>query len=223
MTIRVINLKRAFYCLATKLTNNLAFCAEFPGLMNGDLSDPNKMSSLPIYATAAGSMNGHIAQNYYLTEGNDPSGSNETAQSDLWMMKNDMVDGQAEMQLPYHHYGTNGQMEANGYSYSYYPHEEYQQLDDTSNVSIKNALCEYNEMEGQKRNLINHYFVDSPYYDENPAVYGTTSHVGGQMLGDSSLLDPHNVDQGQMGQASGFDEDEYATHRSGRVIREIIV
>lgn len=110
------------------------------GLIGSDLSDPSKLSSLPIYP-GAGSINGHVAQNYYLTEGNDPSpgASNETAQSDLWMMKSEISEGHNDMQVPYHQY--NGQLEPQGYSYSYYPHEEYQHLEDPNNMTLKNALC----------------------------------------------------------------------------------
>lgn len=101
------------------------------------------MSALPVYATAAGTVNGHIAQNYYLTENNDPSpsGSNDIAtQGDLW--KSELSEGQHpnDMQMGYH-YNQNGQVEHNGYSYSYYPRDEYQQLDDATNMSIKNSLC----------------------------------------------------------------------------------
>jgi len=180
------------------------------GLIGSDLSDPSKMSSLPIYATAAGSLNGHVAQNYYLTEGNDPSpgASNETAQSDLWMMKSEISEGQNDMQMPYHY--NNGQLEPQGYSYSYYPHEEYQHLDESNNMSLKNALY-------------------SPFYDENPIVYGTTVQPNGfldQMTDQGMVVEPNGLSSPPgLQQYGGEEEDEqqYGSHRSGRVIREIIV
>lgn len=140
-------------------------------LMNGNDvmgHDPNKLSALPIYATTGprtGS-NGHIAQNYYLTGDHDqlndpsPSGSNDTAQSDLWMMKTE--DGQ-EIPVSYHAlYGqtTNGGVihdvaQNGGYhaSYSYAGHSPYNtHNDDPSSypmsheeqaINLKNSLCEY--------------------------------------------------------------------------------
>jgi hypothetical protein len=172
------------------------------GLISGDL-ESGKMSALPVYATAAGTLNGHIAQNYYLTENNDPSpsGSNDTAQSDLW--KSEMSQGEhPDMQMGYH-YNQNGQLEQSGYQYSYYPRDEYQQqLDD---ATIKNQLY-------------------SPYYDDGHVVYGTTNQVSNRV--DSLLADPtleqHHFDNKMQG-GQMYDEDEYATHRSGRIIREIIV
>lgn len=126
----------------------------FLGLVNGiDVNDTKLTSQPPLYTANGGSgvVNGHVPQNYYLTgEGGDPSpsGSNETAQSDLWMMKSEMItDAEG---IPYHPtYATaNMQMDPNCYTlgnpYSYYPHEDYHQLsavDDTINMNMKNTMC----------------------------------------------------------------------------------
>ncbi|KAI1301839.1 Hemicentin-2 [Halotydeus destructor] len=172
-------------------------------LIGSDMVDSSKLSALPIYATAAGSMNGHIAQNYYLTEGNEPSpsGSNDATQSDLWMLKSEMSDGPPDMQMSYHY--PSGQVDPNGYQYSYYQQEEYQPLDE-SHVTLKNALY-------------------SPFYDDGHVVYGTTMQPNGvpdQYMDHSP--EPYNHHHHQ---ASGSheDEDDYGSHRTGRVIREIIV
>ena len=116
------------------------------------------------------SNNNYNTSNYYLN-GSDPSpnGSQETAQSDLWMMKNELLmadAGQQQQQiLPQSHYGTqemiNG-LTANAYqqqfntygspidyTYSYYTGnrpEEYQPLataEDNYNMNVKNSLCKY--------------------------------------------------------------------------------
>lgn len=114
--------------------------------------------------------NNYGTSNYFLN-GGDPSpngsGSNETAQSDLWM-KNElmMTDGQQQLQqqiASQSHYGTQEMMNglnANAYpqygaygtpvdysSYSYYARnqpEEYQPLAATGenyNMNVKNCLC----------------------------------------------------------------------------------
>lgn len=108
--------------------------------------------------------------NYFLN-GGDPSpngsGSNETAQSDLWMKNEMLMEGQqlAQQIAPQSHYGTqemmNGLNNANAYQqynaygspmdyqqqYSYYARnqpEEYQPLatsGDNYNMNVKNCLC----------------------------------------------------------------------------------
>ena len=140
-------------------------------LMNGNDvmgHDPNKLSALPLYATTGprtGS-NGHIAQNYYLTGDHDqlndpsPSGSNEPAQSDLWMMKTE--DGQ---EIPVSYHSLYGQTTSNGgvihdvsqtggyhasYAYTasaYNTHNDdpssYPMTHEEQAINLKNSLCEY--------------------------------------------------------------------------------
>lgn len=99
-----------------------------------------------MYSSATLNPNGHIPQNYYLT-GDDtiptPSMVNDTTNGESWMMK---PDGYGDMitdnGLGYHSgYGTT-QMDPNGFTYSYYPHDEYQPLNnDNYNISVKNTLC----------------------------------------------------------------------------------
>ena len=116
--------------------------------------------------------NNYGTANYFLN-GGDPSpngsGSNETAQSDLWMKNELMMTDAAGQQLQQQiasqsHYGTQEMM--NGlnsnaypqygaygspvdYSYSYYARnqpEEYQPLataGENYNMNVKNCLCEY--------------------------------------------------------------------------------
>lgn len=71
----------------------------------------------------------------------------------------------------------------------------------------------------------NFLYLDSPYYDDGHVVYGTTNQVSNRV--DSLLADPtlqqHHFDDSKMQNQMPFDEDEYATHRNGRIIREIIV
>lgn len=111
----------------------------FVVLVNGDPlhhDHASKLSSLPIYATANAS--GHLPQKYYLTgDMNDPSpsGSQETAQSDLWMMKQD-TNEPLEVPISYQSlFNTNNAVDPN-YPY-YYTHEEYP--DDA--INLKNSLC----------------------------------------------------------------------------------
>lgn len=117
--------------------------------------------------------NNYVTSNYFMngSDQNSPNGSNETAQSDLWMMKNELIMTDAGQQLvqqiaPQSHYGTQDMM--NGltatayqqqyntygspidYSYAYYSRsqpEEYQPLataEDNYNMNVKNSLCKYN-------------------------------------------------------------------------------
>lgn len=152
-------------------------------LLNGDAA---KLSAL--YASTAQS-NGHIPQNYYLTDDggvmigpNDasPSGSNETAHSDLWMLKNEagVVGGElgAEMPVSYHSlYGTNaghGQMvegsgshiyPMSGYTYHYATttHDDYPMGEEA--INLKNSLCKYcdnNILSGFSRNFEDLVLID---------------------------------------------------------------
>ena len=119
--------------------------------MNGDamMHDPSKLSGLPIYATT-GPRSAHLVpQNYYLTgDANDasPGGSNETTQSEVWMLKADgsgaMVDA-SEIPVSYHSlYGTHAvgpEAGTNAYPYTYYTHDEYPMGDDA--INLKNTLC----------------------------------------------------------------------------------
>ncbi|RWS14198.1 hypothetical protein B4U79_12939 [Dinothrombium tinctorium] len=190
------------------------------GLVNGN-EDPSKTSPPPMY-TSNGSTNGHIPQNYYLTgDGAEPSpnGSNETAQSDVWMMK---ADGMSDNALPYHPtYGSaHSPIDPNVYPYSYYPHEEYQPLsEETYNMNMKNALCKLNALQYK---LIIHLFTDSPYYDDGHNAYGSTT--GPPMMSDS-ISDQHMLSQdiSKINHISFDDETDYAGSRNGRPIREIIV
>jgi len=180
------------------------------GLVSNDTNGAHKTSPPPMYTN--GPSNGHIPQNYYLTgEGGDPSpsGSNDTAHSDLWMMKSDMLpDGGNETAMSYHSaYGsTQMQMDQNypPALYSYY-HEDYQPLaDETMSMNMRNA-------------------IHSPYYDDGTNAYGTAMGMG--MMGDTTT-DPHMLsamDPNKVAHMVYDEELEYGGNRSGRVIREIIV
>jgi len=217
--------------------------------------DSTKMMPPPVYTTSpntptsaiglnAGlSQNLQLSNNYgtanYFMNGSDqnsPNGSAETAQSDLWMMKNElmMTDGQQLVQqqmLPQSHYGNQDMM--NGmiantypqqyntygspidYSYSYYSRnqpEEYQPLataEDNYNMNVKNSLY-------------------APYYgDENG--YGTTTLqiVNSQQtqIPPPITMDTNDYYNNQQQQLAFEDETGYNNSQSNnsRVIREIIV
>lgn len=145
--------------------------------MNGN-GDPNKLSSLPIYGTTSnggvhhqmngginGGMNGHLPHNYYLTgDMNDPSPScsNDTAQSDMWMLKSDALQegcggsvGMNEVvggmgysshhaaQQQQHFDQSSGQLDPSLYSYSYFPpsQDEYPSQDVETSLNLKNSMC----------------------------------------------------------------------------------
>ena len=143
-------------------------------LMNGgDIMshDPNKLNALPLYATTGprSGSNGHLPQNYYLTGDHDqlndpsPAGSNDTAQSDLWMMKTE--DGQ---EIPVSYHALYGQTSSGGvihdvsqsaggfpsYSYTASPYttsnththddpSSYPMSHEEQAINLKNSLCEY--------------------------------------------------------------------------------
>lgn len=151
--------------------------------MNGNV-DPNNMSSLPIYGTSNGGVHhqmngmngtvmgmngavmgmngGHLPHNYYLTgDMNDPSPScsNDTAQSDMWMLKSDALQegggsvgmnevtggmGYSSHHVQQQHFDqSSGQLDPSVYSYSYFPQDEYQQQpgDVETTLNLKNSMC----------------------------------------------------------------------------------
>jgi len=135
-------------------------------MMNGMSHDPNKLSAFPIYATTGprNGSNGHISQGYYITGEHDPlndpspAGSNDTAQSDLWMMKTE--DGQ---EIPVSYHALYGQTSSGGmlhevaqsfpsYTYTSHTASPYTTHDDPSSypmsheeqaINLKNSICEY--------------------------------------------------------------------------------
>jgi len=133
-------------------------------------------------------------------------------------MKTDMMhDNGNDNPIPYHTaYGSaHSQMDPNIYpngymgTYSYYPHEGYQPLNEnTLNMNRKNSM-------------------NVPYYDDLTGnTYGTA--IGMEMMSDSNLLsvDPNlmqNMDPNKVNHIPYEDELEYSSNRNGRVIREIIV
>lgn len=151
--------------------------------MNGN-GDPNKMSSLPIYGTSNGGVHqmngvvgmngGHLPHNYYLTgDMNDPSPScsNDTAQSDMWMLKSDALQesggsvGMNEAGMGYsgHHHQlqqhfdqSSGQLDPSVYSYSYYPQDEYPQqpADVETSLNLKNSMCKLPSQSPFRINLL---------------------------------------------------------------------
>jgi len=177
--------------------------------------------------------------NYFLngSDQNSPNGSNETAQSDLWMMKNELIMTDAGQQLvqqiaPQSHYVTQDMMNglANSYQhqyntygspmdyqYSYYRNqqEEYQPLataEDNYNMNVKNSLY-------------------APYYgDENG--YGTTmanqtTQIPPPMDSNDHFFNPNQQATYQQQQLAFEEETSYNGQANGnnssRVIREIIV
>lgn len=124
------------------------------GLMSDmDTANMNKLAS-GIYGSTMGPMvGGHMPQNYYLTEnGNSdpsPNGSNETGQTEFWnSMKSNMLhDNMNETDINYNggYNVMNSQMfDPNSYmnSYSYYPTQGYQPLDE-ENLNRKNNLSKF--------------------------------------------------------------------------------
>lgn len=111
-----------------------------------DNANFNKLSA-GIYGSSMGPLNGHMPQNYYLTEdGNSdpsPNGSNETGQEYWNSMKSNMMhDNMNDSELNYNtgYNMINSQLiDPNGYmnSYSYYPTQGYQPLDE-ENINRKN-------------------------------------------------------------------------------------
>lgn len=108
---------------------------------------------------------GHLPHNYYLTgDMNDPSPScsNDTAQSDMWMLKSDALQegggsvGMNEVtggmgysshhiqqQQQQHFDQSSGQLDPSVYSYSYFPQDEYptQPGDVETTLNLKNSMC----------------------------------------------------------------------------------
>lgn len=111
------------------------------GLMSDmDSATMSKLAS-GIYGSTMGPMNGHIPQNYYLTgDGNSdpsPNGSNETGQTEFWnTMKSNMLHenmNESEVNYNANYNMMNSQLiDPTGYmnSYSYYPQQGYQPLDE---------------------------------------------------------------------------------------------
>lgn len=142
--------------------------------------------------------------NNYNTYGSDPSpnNSNDTTQSDLWMMKNELLmpgDVHQVQQLQNQsHYGTqemNGlmnpyqqQQHYNTYGspidYTYYTQysrnqpEEFQPLAENNyNINVKNSLCKFlnlklNSIKSSLKLTFFFLFTDAPYYEEENS-YGT--------------------------------------------------
>ena len=120
------------------------------GLMSDmDTANMNKLAS-GIYGSTLGPITGHIPQNYYLTgDGNSdpsPNGSNETGQTEFWnsMKSNKLHENLNENEINFNtgYNIMNSQLiDPNSYmnSYSYYPTQGYQPLDE-DNLSRKNNL-----------------------------------------------------------------------------------
>lgn len=185
------------------------------GLMSDmDTANMNKLAS-GIYGSTMGPMvGGHMPQNYYLTEnGNSdpsPNGSNETGQTEFWnSMKSNMLhDNMNETDINYNggYNVMNSQMfDPNSYmnSYSYYPTQGYQPLDE-ENLNRKNNL-------------------NMSYYDEmnGNAHYGGTIPI--DMIHSNEAMKANQMYNGGGGGGGvGGDEVDYSTSRA-RVMSEIIV
>ena len=138
-----------------------------------DTANMNKLNA-GIYGSSLGPMNGHIPQNYYLTgDGNSdpsPNGSNETGQTEFWnSMKSNMLHDNLNMNeadMNYNggynpHLINNQLIDPNGYmsSYSYYPTQGYQPLDeDTLNRKNNLSKC-FSSPIANTRMLTMHFFL----------------------------------------------------------------